>query len=249
MRAFFLEPDWMILVWFLLVLGLLCVAPVHGTGIGVQVSESKIERWTCPDAKGHEITLERTTLVIENKTDALPELSAFMPPQVWLLLEQVAQLSTRAFNAAKFMGTPATPEDFFRHLANELSWPYRTFEFSFVVARDSVGALLGAVFFSPRELMLDYVDAYQISLTEGQLKTIVFPSELCVHPSAQGRGIGTLLLFSDKQAQAILLWIDLANMRARSFYKKHGFIELDQYVESYPDDEGQFMPCLWKRHG
>ena len=51
---------------------------------------------------------------------------------------------------------------------------------------------------------------------------------LFVHPSAQGRGVGTTLvdLAKAERPGGLALWVFEMNLPARDFYAKHGFVEV-----------------------
>jgi GNAT superfamily N-acetyltransferase len=74
--------------------------------------------------------------------------------------------------------------------------------------------------------------------------------QLYVHPSAQGRGIGTELLGVAKEAFGRLeLWTFQRNARARRFYEARGFVLAEETDGTRNEEKEPDARYLWTRSG
>lgn len=73
-------------------------------------------------------------------------------------------------------------------------------------------------------------------------------SALYLAPQARGRGIGKALLDAVKAVEPeIVLWTFQANARARAFYLREGFVEIEQTDGSGNDEHLPDVRLIWRR--
>jgi GNAT superfamily N-acetyltransferase len=73
---------------------------------------------------------------------------------------------------------------------------------------------------------------------------------LFVHPSQQGRGIGSALLHEAQVRQTSLqLWTFVRNTRARRFYEHHGFVACEQTDGSGNEEREPDIRYAWQQTG
>jgi len=92
------------------------------------------------------------------------------------------------------------------------------------------------------EMVEVYLPAAETYVAEGEDSVVVgFISildgdniaALFVDPSAQGRGVGgELIKFAQQRSSFLKLKVYSKNLRARAFYKKHGFVDTKEIIDS-----------------
>lgn len=72
--------------------------------------------------------------------------------------------------------------------------------------------------------------------------------QLYVHPDHQGRGVGEALVNQAKRASSgqLRLHVFQQNLRARSFYARHGFMVEKLRDKSQNEEQVADMVCLWR---
>ncbi|MDZ5663737.1 GNAT family N-acetyltransferase [Nocardioides sp. S-58] len=74
--------------------------------------------------------------------------------------------------------------------------------------------------------------------------------DLYVHPDAQGRGVGTLLLQQvlTDHPEGVGLWVFESNRPARDFYARHGFVALERTDGTANEERAPDIRLVWPGH-
>ena len=96
---------------------------------------------------------------------------------------------------------------------------------------------------------------YRVTVAERDGRIVCFLSEepgwienLYVAPDCLGTGVGSALLADAKSRNDRLeLWCFLENRRARAFYEKHGFEELERTDGSNNEERAPDIRFAWTR--